>query len=473
MSTRLPCIDCLVGLGHNIKLHTLADILVLSNILRSRVEPIVSIGAPKNIFTENAFQKYLLDYLVSHKPAATPGAGLGVSATGVPEKSPDYRRTRYALQIPLKVDSNSSALLSLYYRWPATVGRGQVKKIVESLRHFEHGLTAACKELYVASQLCGAGFKNIVGHSVGMTKIFKLITIIAKSDASVLIVGETGTGKELIARAIHSRSFHSNGKFIPVDCVAIPANLIESELFGYGKGAFTGATRRKLGLFEFANHGTLFLDEISELDINMQSKLLRVLQERQFRRVGGTSLLNVNMRVIAAMNVKPRQAISSGRLRKDLYYRLNVIPIHIPPLRNRREDIPLLTNHFLRQMAQRSHSKAKQMSKEAMELLIRFPWSGNVRQLQNVIERISLLAAGPVINAVDLPAYIRTFHAENIDSLSLTTLKEARTQYLQRFEKRYLSKILQKTGFDVGRAARVAGVSARTIYRLMERHRTH
>lgn len=310
------------------------------------------------------------------------------------------------------------------------------------------------------------GFENIIGQSVTICNILETINHIAKTNANILIYGETGVGKELIAWTIHRNSLRKNGEFVPVDCAAIPANLLESELFGFEKGAFTGAVSRKYGLLEFANEGTLFLDEISELDLNLQVKLLRVLQERHFRRIGGTKLISVDMRVIAAMNQNPKKAISEGRLRKDLFYRLNVIPFHIPPLRQRRDDISLLVNHFLKKTIKRNNLKSKEISSEAMEFLINYKWPGNVRQLENIIERLVLLTKGSVINVENLPTYIKSKENESSDK----SFNKEKKRYLEKFEKNYLQNLLIKANNNVNKAAQIAGVSVRTIYRMIARY---
>lgn len=247
-------------------------------------------------------------------------------------------------------------------------------------------------------------FKNIIGRSPRMRAIFGLIERVARTASTVLIHGESGTGKELIARAIHFSSPRSSQRFLSVNCGAIPENLLESELFGHERGSFTGATRDKKGLFQEADHGTLFLDEISEMSLPMQVKLLRALQERVVRRVGGTSEEAVDVRIIAATNQNLAERIARGEFREDLYYRINVIPIAIPPLRSRREDIPLLVDHFLRKYTEALGVPAKRISAEAMRLLEGHTWPGNVRELENLIERAVALSVSNVVTAADLPS---------------------------------------------------------------------
>ena len=227
-----------------------------------------------------------------------------------------------------------------------------------------------------------SSFDNIIAVNPQMKEIFEKVMKVARTDANIMISGESGTGKELIARSIHAHSSRAQGPFVPVDCVALPGNLLESELFGYERGAFTGAVNAKRGLLELANDGTFFLDEISELNLDLQAKLLRILQERQFRHLGGKELINVNIRVVSATNRDPATAVKEKVLRHDLYYRLNVIPIHLPPLRDRRDDIPLLAQFFLRKFARNNEKQNMRFSDEAMKRLSRYAWPGNVRELK-------------------------------------------------------------------------------------------
>lgn len=314
------------------------------------------------------------------------------------------------------------------------------------------------------------GFAGMIGESDIMRNMFERISQIAKTDASVLIFGETGSGKELVAHAIHSQSLRKRADFVPVDCAAIPTDLLESELFGFEKGAFTGAVNRKYGLLEFAHKGTLFLDEILGLDSRLQVKLLRVLQEGCFRRIGGEQLINVDMRVVGAMNKPPEEAVSEGGLREDLYYRLNVIPIHVPPLRERRSDIPIMVSHFLKNTCTRNHLEAKEISLEAMDLLTNYQWPGNVRELENIMQRLALLISGSVINVKDLPTFIKSGKSDRSDLIFDKPFSEVKKKDLELLEKRYFSRLLKYTNYNIAKAARLAGVSARTIYRVMDRY---
>ena len=316
----------------------------------------------------------------------------------------------------------------------------------------------------------GSVLPNIVARSPAMTRVISLVRKAAPTDCSVLIVGETGTGKELIARAIHRLSRRNDADFVPVDCVALPFHLLESELFGFEKGAFTGAFNRKHGLLEFAHHGTLFLDEIANLEMSLQAKLLRVLQERQFRRLGGHKLIEVDIRVIAAMNEKPRSVLAEGRLRKDLFYRLNVVPIHLPPLRQRCQDIPLLVAHFLESAIERNHLPPVGISQSALEKLMAYRWPGNVRQLENVIERLASLSADSWIDVQHLPAYIRTSKTKASSSIFDMPFNQAKHRYLEMFERKYFRKLLMESKNDIAKAAQIAGISGRTVYRKMKRY---
>jgi formate hydrogenlyase transcriptional activator len=245
------------------------------------------------------------------------------------------------------------------------------------------------------------GFSEMIGDSSAMREVFEQIAVVATTDASVLLIGETGTGKELIARALHERSKRKDRLMVSVNCAALPSELIESELFGHEKGAFTGATAQRKGRFELADKGTIFLDEVGELTAQAQAKLLRILQQQSFERVGGTTTLHIDARVIAATNRDLAEMVKDGRFRDDLFYRLNVFPIRVPPLRERRSDIPLLARHFLHKMARKLDKPAHGIDKQSLERLMGYSWPGNVRELQNVIERATILAQGPTLSITD------------------------------------------------------------------------
>jgi len=317
-------------------------------------------------------------------------------------------------------------------------------------------------------------FDNIVGTNPQMKEIFEKVMKVAHTDANIMIYGESGTGKELIARSIHTHSTRSKGPFVPVDCVALPGNLLESELFGYEKGAFTGAATSKRGLLEIADNGTFFLDEICELNMDLQAKLLRVLQERQFRHLGGKDLISVNIRVLSATNRDPLAAVKEKVLRHDLYYRLNVIPIHLPPLRERRDDIPLLAQFFLRKFSRDGEKQNMRFNDEAMKRLIQYSWPGNVRELQNVVERMVSLSSGRVMGIEDLPDYLHhnqeTPASEEMVIPTDLTLREARQHWMETFEKKYLIELLNKYNGNISRVARKAGVHRMTIYRMLKQY---
>jgi DNA-binding NtrC family response regulator len=314
-------------------------------------------------------------------------------------------------------------------------------------------------------------FNQILGKSKPMQAIFELIRRITPSPSSVLITGESGTGKELVARAVHYNSPRAQGPFIPVNCAAIPENLLESEMFGHMKGSFTDAKADRKGLFEEAQGGTLFLDEISELPISLQAKLLRVLQEKEIRRVGGTRSIPVDARVIAATNLDLAGEVKAKRFREDLYYRMNVIEVHMPALRERTEDIPLLAVHFVRKYAEPMKKPVAGLTEGALALLMDYAWPGNVRELENVIERGVTLTRGEKIGSEDLPQAVRG------DSGDRHMIEEAaeKTRTLAEVERAYILRVLEKTAGNKYQAAQVLGIDRKTLYRKLdeiEKHRS-
>ena len=325
---------------------------------------------------------------------------------------------------------------------------------------------------YLRSQLKEAyGFNKIIGKSASLQKVLKRVKKVSKTEANILIRGDSGTGKELTARSIHKNSERRGRPFVPVDCASLPENLLESELFGHEKGAFTGAHVTRPGIFEYANGGTLFLDEIGELNITLQSKLLRVLQERQVRRVGGMQLLNVDVRIISATNRDLKNAIGEGSFREDLFYRINVISIPLPPLKERKDDIPLLADHFLKHFNKSRKNEVQGISVEAMELMERYHWPGNVRELQNVMERAVSLMDSEFIVPEDLPEKIRL--VENFDAFIFSAdsnFKKAKKDWMGLFEKRYLPDLLKRHNGNISKAALEAQVNRKTIHRLLKRH---
>ncbi|MGO8918644.1 MAG: sigma-54-dependent transcriptional regulator [Stellaceae bacterium] len=343
----------------------------------------------------------------------------------------------------------------------------------------ERALTKRRLELevhHLRAQLRGVfGFENIVGSSAALEQALELVRKAARSDANILILGESGTGKELIARAIHANSPRVGQPFVPVDCASLPENLLESELFGHEKGAFTGAVAAKQGLMEAANRGTLFLDELGELPVGLQVKLLRALQERQIRHVGGTRQIDVDVRIVSATNRDLRALVAAGKFRDDLYYRVNVIDIVLPPLRERPDDVELLATHFLRRFASSGQAGAKGFEPEAMIALETYSWPGNVRELQNVIERACALAEGEMITLAELPAHLRAPAAMKDRPSAVAhgnkpTLKEARERWIGQLEAGYVADLLKQAGGNLSEAARSAGVDRKTLRHLLTKH---
>jgi two-component system response regulator AtoC len=315
----------------------------------------------------------------------------------------------------------------------------------------------------VAEERGGSSLESLVGQSPAMQTVFAKIKRAAPSDSTVLLTGESGTGKELVARAIHQLSPRKNKEFVPVDCSALVESLLESELFGHVKGSFTGAHQTKHGLFELANHGTFFFDEIGNLSLNIQAKLLRVLQEREFMPVGSQKRIKLDIRIIASSNRDLREAIKVGDFREDLFYRLRVIPIHLPPLRERTGDIPLLVSHFIHKYNQKSKREIKGVSAAAMKMLTVYPWPGNVRELEHTIERILILEDGDLIQPEHLPSFISGRQGDfQVFSDGELTLEEV--------EKRYLQFILRRTKGNRSEAARILGINRKTLGQKIQKY---
>ncbi len=297
-------------------------------------------------------------------------------------------------------------------------------------------------------------FEKMIGKDIKMRKIFDLISTVSQSDGTVLIHGESGTGKELVARAIHNRGHRSNQPFVVINCAAIPATLMESEIFGYNRGAFTGATTTNIGKLEIADKGTVFLDDIDSLYINMQAKLLRIIQEKEFERLGSTKVIKADVRFVAASNKDLEKLISIGEFREDLYYRLNVLPIKLPPLRERRGDIPLLLNHFLELYAKNIGKSPKIFSNEAVKVLTEYDWPGNVREVQNIVERFTTITKGSIIDLKDI-ATLDMGKREKKDM----TLKEA----VSAFENKFIFEILESVDGNRKKAAERLGIHRNTL----------
>lgn len=311
-------------------------------------------------------------------------------------------------------------------------------------------------------------FDHIIGRSPRMLAVFRLIEQIGAVDSDVLLVGESGTGKELIARSLHSRGTRKNRRMVPVDCGSIPENLLENEFFGHEGGAYTGAQGASAGLLEFAHQGTLFLDEICELTPPLQAKFLRVLQERQFRRIGGRELIQVDLRVIAATNRDIELEVREKRFREDLFYRINVLRIDVPPLRERAGDVPLLVAHFLDRYAGKWESRVRGIERDALEVLCRYPWPGNVRELQNVLQRAIVACGSERIMVGDLPAEV--FEAGRADAVPEDGFFALRDREVVKFEEKYLRDILTRHRGDVAKAAEDVRLPRGTLYRLLKKY---
>jgi DNA-binding NtrC family response regulator len=329
--------------------------------------------------------------------------------------------------------------------------------------------------LRLRSELRDRGaFGHLHGISEKIKQTFQQIEQVAPSTLSVLVVGESGTGKELVARTVHDLSQRSRNEFIAVNCAAIPATLLESEIFGHEKGAFTGALQRKIGCFEMAHGGTLFLDEIAEMDVNLQAKLLRVLQEQRFRRVGGTEVIEADVRVVAATNRDPAEAMAERKLREDLYYRLNVFTIRLPPLRDRVEDVTLLAHHFCERYALENGSPVPSIDRAAMELLVTHTWPGNVRELKNVIERATLLSGGDVLRAEHLPPEIANLHAGS-GAAAAADSDEPRVvirvgSTMEETEREMIRSTLAHTEGNKTRAAKILDISLKTMHNKVKKY---
>lgn len=303
-------------------------------------------------------------------------------------------------------------------------------------------------------------FKDIIGKSHKMQEVFALVKTVARSNSTILIEGESGTGKELVARAIHNSSLRSEGPFVAVNCAALPENLLESELFGYEKGAFTGAVSTKKGRFELADKGTLFLDEVGDISPKTQVDLLRVLEEKEFRRVGGTGLIKADVRIIAATNKDLKGLVEQGKFREDLYYRINVVSIQLPPLRERKEDIPLLMEHFLRKYCIENKKEVDTISDETARLLMQYDWPGNVRELENVIERAVVVTQGRIVLPRDLPLSLR----------GEGQFKPAASMELKEVEKEHIQRALALHNWNITKTAQSLGIDRNTLSKKVKKY---
>jgi DNA-binding NtrC family response regulator len=320
------------------------------------------------------------------------------------------------------------------------------------------------------------GLGNMIGRSAEMEKLYRILSKVAQSSHPVLILGESGVGKELVARSIHTNGPHADRPFVPVDCGSLVPTLMESELFGYVKGAFTGATRSKDGLLASAQGGTVFLDEIGELPLDLQAKLLRALQEKEIRPVGATHRISINVRILAATNRDLPAMVEQGRFRKDLYYRLSVVNLRIPPLRERKQDIPLLAAHFLERMA-RETGTPHTLSDDALRTLMEYDWPGNVRELEHSIDRACTLSSGPILHLGDLPTQLQNFHRQNrrpmvVSAPALAAAGGGRgpVMPLAQLEKQAILETLRKLNGDKLLAARLLGIGKTTLYRKLKEY---
>jgi DNA-binding NtrC family response regulator len=311
-------------------------------------------------------------------------------------------------------------------------------------------------------------FANIIGKSAKMREIFEIIAHISDLPANVLILGESGTGKELIARAIHRHSARSERPFVPLNCAAIPETLLESELFGHVRGAFTDARKDRRGLFQQANGGVLFLDEISEIPFNLQAKLLRIIEDKEVRPLGANQSEKVDTRLVSACNRDLEQLVQEGRFRQDLYYRLNVIRIALPPLRERPEDIPMLVDHFIQKFADQAKRKIEGIEQDALAALMNYRWPGNVRELEHTIERAALLGKGSNISLKDLPLPLP---AHDGDEVLPITEAAAKSYTLRDLERQYIMRVMETTNGNKTEAARILGVDRTTLYRKLEEYK--
>jgi DNA-binding NtrC family response regulator len=317
-----------------------------------------------------------------------------------------------------------------------------------------------------------SGYGPILGQTAAMRKVFDLIEKVSLSDITVLIHGESGTGKELVAREIHRRSSRHNKPFITMNCAALPENLIESELFGHEKGAFTGAVRQRKGKFELAHEGTIFLDEIGDMSLNTQSKILRILQEKKFERLGADESREVDVRILSATHKDLLAEIQNGNFRNDLYYRLKVIDIDIPPLRERKEDIPLLIQHYLQEFSEKHQKKVEGIRPDGMELMMRYHWPGNVRQLVNILERAVVLASGSMLRKDDLPNELELpsgFSDGFLDDLMHLPFKQAKDRIVTKFMKEYLTRRLNDNEGNISHTAAELGIRRQSLQTMLRR----
>ncbi len=396
----------------------------------------------------------------------------------------------YVLECTKEIDPEIGVLM--------ITGHGSVESAVDAMKHGAEDYLEKPVDLFVLRKKVkgivdgklarrrideletrlGEKFGSIVGRSKPMEDLFRQMELVAPTRSNVLIIGESGTGKELVANAIHDNSPRKGGRFLPINCAAIPAEILESELFGHERGSFTGATGRKVGKFELADKGTLFLDEIGELPLEMQVKLLRVLEQREFMRVGGTETIKVDIRLLTATNADLENAVEQGRFRSDLYYRLKVVTLRIPPLRERREDIPLLAGHFLDAFARENERPQMSFAPETMKLLVDSPWEGNVRELRNLVESLVVLAPEDEIRPSDLPEeYRRSEGGPAVGEPGTAVIRPVAPGEstagltMEEIERRAILDALERTGGNRTQAAEMLGIGLRTLQRKLKDYR--
>jgi len=382
---------------------------------------------------------------------------------------------RYNPAIPIlimtaysSVDSAVEALKAGAYDYLTKPLDFEVLKISLS-RTLEHSGLKAENATLRSKMSADYELQNIIGRSLPMKALFDMMAMVAPSEATVLITGESGTGKELIAKSIHHNSLRKDRPLVVVNCAALTETLLESELFGHEKGAFTGADKRREGRFKQADKGTIFLDEISETSAAMQAKLLRVIQEREIQRVGGEETLRVDVRIVAATNRNLEDEVKNGKFREDLFYRLNVVTLRLPPLRERQDDIPLLAQHFLEKYAKKNHKQVKGISPLAMDMLLKYAWPGNVRELENVIERAVIFLADEHITEKELPSTITEAYAEKSDWVA-TSASVAANRPLDEVEKEAILATLEDSGRNKSETARRLGITRKTLHKKLKEY---
>jgi two-component system response regulator AtoC len=397
-----------------------------------------------NVFAKNAVDVILLDILLPD-----------INGLELLEKLKDMDPNAEIIMVTAVKDIQTAVRAIKRGAYEYIIKPFNVDEVITVIRRALEKHTLLKEVTYLKSELERIQpFEKMVGQDKKMMKIFDLISTISQSAGTVLIQGESGTGKELVARAIHRLSPRKDYPFVVISCAAIPITLMESEIFGHTKGAFTGAFHAAMGKLEIAHRGTILLDDIDSLDINMQGKLLRVIQEKEFERLGSTKVIKIDVRFIAASNKDLEDLIEKGDFREDLFYRLNVFPVKVPPLRERRADIPLLLNHFLQLYSRERSAPAKRFSQEAVRVLAKYDWPGNVRELENLVQRLSTLCKAPVIHLRDIPMFTMTK-----TEIKDMPLKEA----IKTFEKQYVATVLESVNYNRTKAAEILGVHRNTL----------